>query len=264
MRRLVRFLGTALVMVGLAVLLLVAGWNFWPNGVVTPTGGPSAGRAGAALAEQPGTFLVSPTGGAVPAMDAEAYLLQDRPTPGRALTVTMTASLETLLQEGEVLPDPLFQEVMADIRAPILAESLCPILSASLAHRCSVASARVEKGSLDPLTKTAVFRLDIRYSQPSDPDDLPDLARHVLRTTRVDLPETVETATSVESVLQALVSVAEAACAAEGAGLACRVLRIELDHGPGGAARGQAVIGALFPLPDWMRTAPELLPAPKN
>lgn len=266
MRRALTLAGFLAGFVGLAALLVTAGWHFWPNGAATQIATPSAGRAGAALPDDSEVWLISPTGGPVASMDVHDYLMQDRPTTNRALTLTLLAPLADLLAEGEDLPDPIYLEIMADVRAPILAEGLCPVLVAGLAERCSVAIAKVEKGSIDALRGTAIFQLKLRFSLATDPDDLPDLARHVLETRIVELAPAGEGGmpASVELALQSLLMTAEAACSAEDAGQACRVLRLSLDYAPGRPARGRAVIGSLYPLPETIRTAPELIPAPRT
>lgn len=265
MRRAISILVLVLATLVGAAVLLAAGWRFWPGGAATQINSPGAGRAGAARPGESDTWLISPTGAAVSAQDAQDYLMQDRLTPNRALSVTMVAPLDALLVAGEALPDPLYLEVMADVRAPVLAEALCPVLSAGLADRCAVAAAHVESGSIDPVRSTAAFRLNIRYSLAVGGDELPDLARVVLRTRTVELsPEAAGQATgSVEAALQALLALARSACAAQDSGQACRVMRLTLDYAPGQVASGSAVIGSLYPLPETLRPAPELIPAPK-
>ena len=257
--------GLFLATLAVAAVLLTAGWQFWPGGAASQASSPGAGRAGAALPADPEAWLISPTGGLVSSADVQDYLMQERLTPSRALAVTLVAPLDALLVEGEALPDPMYLEVMADIRAPVLAERLCPVLSQGLAERCAVAVAHVEKGSLDLSGSTATFRLNIRYSQASDPDALPDLARYVFVTRTIDLQPDAEglATSSVEAALQALLATASAACMAQDAGQACRVMRLTLDYAPGRVPSGKAVIGSLFPLPETMRIAPELIPAPK-
>lgn len=265
MRRAFFIVGLFLAGLAGAAVLLTAGWQFWPGGAATQVSTLGAGRAGAALPADPDAWLISPTGGLVSSADVQDYLMQERLTASRALAVTLVAPLDDLLVEGEALPDPIYLEVMADIRAPVLAERLCPVLSQGLAERCAVAAAHVEKGSLDLSSSTAAFRLNIRYSQASDPDALPDLARYVFETRTIDLQPDAEglPTSSVEAALQALLAAASAACLAEDAGQACRVMRLTLDYAPGRAPTGQAVIGSLYPLSETMRIAPELIPAPK-
>lgn len=258
--------GGVLGMLALAFVLVAAGWRFWPNGAVNQPGVPSAGRAGAALADEAEIWLISPTGAPVAASDVQDYLMQDRSTPNRALAVTMVALVEDLLVDGEALPDPVYLEALADIRAPLLAKRLCPILLGRLVNRCTLAAAMVERGSIDPALGTGVFRLKIDYSQTLGSDDLPDLARYFLDVRPVDLQPLADgtSITSVETALQALLGVAEAACLAEDAGQNCRILRLSLDFAFGGQVSGQAVIGSLYPLPDSLRPAPELIPAPEG
>lgn len=253
-------------LVGAVVLGLscfAAGWLIW--GKLPFFLGSNAGSwSERDLPDSRQDWLLSPTGGAVPMDVIRAYLDQSDLIPERGLLVTVVAPLTTLLAEGEPLPDTLYHPVMADIRAPVLAERLCPVLTARLADRCAVDFARVRKGSLDPVQATATFTLALRFSQPVTTADLPDLARHVLETRVIPLPAPAGRLQSLESVLTALLDAANAACRAEAVSRDCRVLRLSMDFAPGREATGQAVIGALYPLPDGLRPAPELVPAPQN
>jgi hypothetical protein len=252
---------TNVTLLALLLGLGAATWRYWQGGAarpVTVTGGQVEDDLSAVLQG----WLISPTGGPVAEADVRAYLLQDRAVDDRMLTVTMTAPLTDLLVGDESLPDPVYFDALAEIRAPLLAERLCPVLSASLATRCTVASAHLTRGRVDPATATAAFRLEIYYSEAASLDDLPDLARHVLDTRSIALAPGTGPGQTVETALEALLRSAAEACAQEAAGQACRVLRMSLDFSPGQPATGRAVIGALVPLPETMRAAPELTPAP--
>lgn len=262
----------ALIIAGLSLMLVgfgAAGWQYW-QGMSGDPGGLIAGDASsretppAGAADGAQGWLVSMTGGTVPTTDVRAYLVQGRAVPDRTLKVTLTASLSDLLLEGETLPDPAYFEVMADIRAPVLAEGLCPVLSQAIAEKCSVDSARVLPGSVDALRGTARFRIELAFTAKSDVSELPDLALHVFRSWTVSLDPQAATArpASAEQALQALVDLAAAACAAPEAGQACRVLRLTLDHDPAATTTGSVTLGALNPLPEAMRVVPELTPAP--
>lgn len=250
------------VVLGLAGLLGV-GWLAWTKGLV----GGTVLVEPWAVGELPGSrqdWLVSPTGGPVPLAEVRAYLDHDDLIPERLLTVTLVAPLAELLAEGEAMPDPVYHAVMADIRAPVLAERLCVVLMESLAERCAVASARVRSGSLDPVQGTAHFRLEILFAESVEGQELPDLARHVLDTEVVSLAPDTGRGGTVEAALRALVASAKAACQGSEDRQACRVLRLTLDLKPGRTATGQTVIGALVPLPVVLRPASELVPAPEN
>lgn len=256
----------ALIFAGMTLMLLgfgAAGWQYWQTREGAIEAATDPGEAAVPGTPRQG-WLISPQGGAVAAADVRAYLQQDRAVPERTLRVTLTAPLADLLQDGEVLPDPVYLEVMADIRAIRLAEGLCPELLATIAARCAVASARVVPGSVDSLGGEARFAVELSYAAKADPAGLPDLALHVFETRDVALPPDIALAEpTVSASLQALLEVAVLACADPEAGLSCRVLRLTLDHGPGGAVTGSATLGALRPLPDAMRIAPEITPAPK-
>ena len=239
----------------------MATWRLWADPGTVSIG---ASDPGWMLEGSSQGWLISATGGPVPVAEARAYLDHEDLIPERALAVSLVAPLSDLLVEGETMPDPAYFEVMADVRAPVLAERLCPMLAASLGARCAISAAEVVKGSVNVVSSTAAFRLEISYSQKLNPDELPDLARFFFATRTVELAggEPVATGDRVEPALTALLDAAHAACAAEDAGQACRVLRLSLNFAPGRPAAGQAVIGGLFPLPRSMRPAPELIPAP--
>lgn len=256
----------ALVFGGLSLMLLgfgAAGWQYWRG--VSPTGGSDSDNAPVEVsADDVQDWLISPLGGPVEAADVRAYLLQDRGVPERTLRVTLTAPIADLLQDGEVLPDPVYLEVMADIRAIRLAEGLCPELLATIAARCAVASARVVPGSVDTLRGKARFAVELSYSVKLDPAGLPDLALHVFETKEIALPPEIgSSAPTVSVALRALLDAAVLSCADPEIGLSCRVLRLTLDQGQGGPFVGRAMLGTLRPLPEAMRVAPEVTAVPK-
>lgn len=255
----------ALIIAGLSLMLIgfgAAGWQYWrgmaardPVAAVDP-------EAADDMAGAPQDWLISPTGGSAPRADVRAYLVQGRAVPERSLQVTMTASLADLLVEGETLPDPVYLEVMADIRAPVLAEGLCPVLSTAFAEKCAVASARVVPGTVDALRGTARFRVELYFDVKSDPAELPDLAQQVFETWDIALAPIAGNPGSAREALKALTDQAAAACAAAETGQSCRVLRMTLDFDPTGASSGQVSLGAIRPLPETLRIVPELIPAP--
>lgn len=264
----------ALIIAGVSLMLIgfgAAGWQYWQGETRDPSlaaaesgvdpAAPDAGSMGGAQ-----DWLISATGGAVPVADVRAYLLQDRAVPERTLRVTLTAALGELLVEGETLPDPAYLEVMADIRAPVLAEGLCPVLSQAFAAKCMVEQARVVPGSVDAMAGTARFRIELAYSVRSDPAELPDLALQVFESWKVSLgpAEGVPPPATAEAALKALTDLATAACLVPEAGQACRVLRMTLDFDPAGRTAGEVSLGSLRPLPKTMRIAPEITPAPEG
>ena len=263
-----------LITTGVTLMLLgfgAAGWQYWqslpdaPAGAVIEPGTPPPASAARAAAALPQSWPISPTGGAVAIADVRAFLDQDRSDPARSAVITLTANLTALLTEGEVMPDPIFSEVFADIRAPLLAEGLCPVLTKGIARLCVVHSARAVPGSVDPARGTARFRIELFYGLGPDTDPLPDLALHVLDQVPVTLaPETAAGHASVEAALAALIDTATTACPAEDDGQACRVLRLSLDWAPGQTASGQAEVSWLRPLPKSLRAAPIIEPAPKG
>jgi hypothetical protein len=255
----------ALILAGVSLMLIgfgAAGWQYWQGMATKDPAVVATSSSPEDLADAPQSWLISPTGGATPAADVRAYLVQGRSVPERSLRVTMTAPLADLLAEGESLPDPAYLQVMADIRAPLLAEGLCPVLSAAFAEKCAVASARVIPGTVDELQGTARFGIELYFDVKSDPAELPDLAQQVFETWEIALGPDAGSPRSAEEALQALTDQAAAACAVPEAGQSCRVLRMSLDFDPNGATFGHATLGAIRPLPETMRIVPELIPAP--
>lgn len=264
-----------LIATGLTLMLVgfgAAGWQYWKNLPVDPAPAKAVAEAEPTTAsarrrtfDLPPSWPISPTGGAVPVADVRAYLDQGRSNPERAAVVTLTAAISDLLAEGEALPDPVYFEVFADIRAPLLAENLCPVLTKGIARLCVVHSARVVPGSVDPARGTARFVVELLYGLGPDESALPDLALHVLDTKEVALPPGVATGHArVEDALAGLLETVSLACAAEAEGQACRVLRLSLDWAPGQTTAGQAMISWLRPLPDSLRVAPPLEPTPEG
>ena len=266
------------VLIGTGALLMAvgfgaAGWQYWktmPKAVAATEIAPettseTAPDAAVASPEAlPPTarqgWLISPTGGLIPQDDVRAYLAQDRFVPNRILTITRQASLASLLAEGEKLPDPAFLQVLADIRAPKVAEGLCTVLTQSVAQDCAVNAARVVEDSVDPATGTAQFRLELVYRLKDPGTDLPDLAAHVLQsdTVRLDLEAGAEGTASPDAALQAALAAVTVACEGERVGEACRLQRLDLDWAPGRAVSARAKIAWLDPLPKGMFVAPPL------
>ncbi|MBN8630500.1 MAG: hypothetical protein J0L76_06560 [Rhodobacterales bacterium] len=257
------------ILIGSGLLLMTvgfgaAGWQYWKT---MPKAAPSdqvaEGAAVAAPAPMRQSWLISPTGGLIPQADVRAYLEQGKFVPQRTLRVVRQARLADLLAEGEKLPEPAFLQALADIRAPRVADGLCPLLLDAMAQECAVNAARVVEGSVDPAAGTASFALDIVYRLKDSGGELPDLAAHVLRSDRMrlDLAPGSEGTASPEAALQTLLVAVDTACSAEGVGHACRPVRLDLDWVPGQPVRAGASIAWLDPLPKGMFVAPPLDPA---
>ncbi len=251
-------------LIGCGVLLMAvgfgaAGWQYWQS---LPKSAPvelvAAAKAAPAPARQ--SWMISPTGGLIRQDEVEAYLAQDRFVPGRTVNVQRLAQLDTLLAEGEKLPEPAFFQVLADIRALEVAEGLCPILLETLAQDCAVQSARVVEGSIDLVQGTGLFQIQLVYRLKDEGFELPDLAAHVLRSdvVRLNLDAGAEGTASPEAALRAaLVAVADA-CAAEPVREICRPMQLDLDWKPGQPVSARASIAWLDPLPEGMFVAPPL------
>ncbi len=259
------------VLIGTGLLLMTvgfgaAGWQYWQT-LPQPAPRDTAQEAAAdpaLAAPPPQSWLASPTGGLIPQADARAYLVQDRLVPERVLRVVRQAKLTDLLAEGEQLPEPAFLQVLADIRAPKVADGLCAVLLENLAQDCAVSAGRVVEGSVDPVEGTAMFQLDLVFRLKSDPAELPDLATRVLRTdqVRLDMESGVDGTESPAAALKAALETVAAACANERVGEFCRPLHINLDWAPGRMVSAEAVIAWLDPLPKGMFVAPPLGAAP--
>lgn len=250
-------------LIGTGVLLMAvgfgaAGWQYWQS---LPKAAPAEPVAAAVAAPVPSrqTWLISPTGGLVPQDEVQTYLAQERFVPGRRLQVERQANLADLLAEGEKLPEPAFLEVLADIRAPKVAEGLCAVLLGSVAQDCAVNKARVIEGSVDQAQGTARFQLELVY-RLKDEVELPDLAAHVLRGAIVtlEIEAGAQGSGTAETAVGALLDQVAASCAAETAGEVCRPMELSVVWIPGQPAQGRARIAWLDPLPDGMFVAPPL------
>lgn len=251
-------------LIGTGVLLMAvgfgaAGWQYWQS-LPEP---PPPPLVEAAPTETQQGWLISPTGGVVPREDVNAYLAQDRYVPSRTAVIRRVAPLTDLLSEGETLPEAPYLQVLADIRAPKLADGLCLVLASRIAQDCTLNTARAAEGGVDPLRGTAEVRIELVYRLQADADVLPDLAANVLETEWVPLvvdPVAGRFAT-IEAALAAALETALAACAGKEMAQTCRIMQLELDWSPVGAPAARVRIGWLSPLPEGMFPAPPLDPA---
>ncbi len=255
-------------LIGTGVLLMTvgfgaAGWQYWQS---LPKSAPAEPVAAAVAVPAPGvqSWLISPAGGLIPQAEVQAYLAQDRFVPTRTVRIERQANLVDLLAAGEKLPEPAFLQVLADIRAPKVADGLCPILKEALAEDCAVQSARVVEGSVDPVQGTALFQIELVYRLRTEGVEMPDLAAHVLRSDdlALDLEAGAEGTASPEAALRATLAAVSEACAAETVGEICRPMLIGFDWTPGQPVSARAGIAWLDPLPKGMFVAPPLDTAP--
>jgi hypothetical protein len=253
-------------LIGTGILLMAvgfgaAGWQYWQG---LPTD-PAPETDTADRTADTGIWLISPTGALVPPSDSRAFLVQDRLVPERMARLTVSARLDDLLVEGETLPTAPYLEVLADIRAPLLGQALCPVLTAGLARTCAVHSARVLAGSVNRSRGEARFTIELAYRQDVTADALPDLAAHVLRTDNIQPdPAALPLPASAEAALAELVEASLAACAAEDRAGTCRTLDLTLDWAPGAARQAAARIAWLAPFPDGMSGLSSIEPLPEG
>jgi hypothetical protein len=251
------------VLIGTGALLMLvgfgaAGWQYWRG---MPASAPAAEIEAAALQQD---WLISATGGLVLPETVRAYLVQDRPVPERLLRLTLSGRLTELLDEGETLPDPAYIPVLADIRAPRLAEPLCAQILQAMAADCAVVLARVLPDSIDPTAGTATFVLELAYRERVGAGELPDLAAHVLNEAVVTLEPEPGTpgAENASEALDALLASARANCPSDGEQAAtCRLLDLSLDLRSGEPTVLSARVAWLGPLPEGVVPAPPILPA---
>jgi hypothetical protein len=272
------------ILIGTGALLMAvgfgaAGWQYWQSlpkaepvaAVEDQAGEDQAVEDQAGATAEPRTiarqsWLISPSGGLIPQDDVRAYLAQDRFAPRRTVVMTLQANLADLLAEGEKLPEVSFLQVLADIRAPRVAEGLCAVMQRSFAADCAVNAARVVEDSVDPAAGTALFRIELVYRFAEGAEEVPDLAAHVLRQdgTRLTLDPGTPGTESAEAALGAALAAATEACAAEGVGKLCRPMQLAVDWRPGAPVEAAAEIAWLSPLPDGMFVAPSLSPVTGN
>lgn len=267
----------ALIISGLLLMSVgfgAAGWQYWSNLPGTTAGQDAAAQSAAAGPAQ-GGWLVSPTGGLIPREDVRSYLAQERFVAGRIATVLHTAPLTALLAEGDSLPAEPYLQVFADIRAPRMAEGLCPILLAGIAQDCALHSARVVPGSVDLVRGTARFQIDLAYRLKPEEEALPDLGDRVFQTETLAIGAAAEgeadaaiaealptTDATVTDALTTVIAAGVSACG-EDDRQGCRIMGLSVDWAPNTPTVGQARIGWLSRLPEGVFQAPSLDPAPE-
>lgn len=254
------------VLIGTGVLLMAlgfgaAGWQYWQS-LPAPAPVAASGDQTATRPEEPQRRLVSATGEVIPQDEVRAYLGQDRFAPRRTVEVTLQANLADLLADGEKLPEVAYLQVLADIRAPRLAEGLCTVIRASMATDCAMNTARVVDGSVDPAAGTARFRIELVYRLAEAAEEMPDLSQHVLRQggTLLTLDPGTPGTESAEAALGAALATATEACAAEGVGTLCRPMQIVVDWRPGQPVEARVDVAWLSPLPEGLYVVPPLTP----
>jgi hypothetical protein len=243
-----------------------AAWQYWSGMPAAAVPGAADGSSAAVADQDPSVWLASDTGAVIGKDEGEAYLVQDRLVPGRMLVVTRTALLSALLGEGETLPEPVFLDVFADIRAPVLADGICAALTSGPAADCVMHSARVLSDSIDRTSGTARFRLEFAYRLKPEEAELPDLATQVYRSQTIQWAPAEEDPSPADpaSAVAKLVTAAAEACAGEAVGQSCRIVDLSLDWISPQQLEGSARIGWLDDLPPGIEPAPTLTPAPEN
>lgn len=255
-------------LIGTGALLMAvgfgaAGWQYWQS---LPKAEPVA-AVETADADTPAPkaatrqrWLISPSGGLIRQDDVRAYLAQDGFVEGRTVKMTLQATLSDLLAEGEKLPEVEYLQVLADIRAPRVAEGLCAVMRQSFAADCAVNAARVVEDSVDAGAGLARFQVELVYRVAEGDEEMPDLAAHVLHTDVIGLTldAGAEGTQSAEAALAAALGATTGACAAEGVGKLCRPMGLTVDWLPGQPVQTRAEIGWLEPLPKGMFVAPPL------
>lgn len=229
-----------------------------PDGdLAAPPPGPFAGlvwQAPPAGVPQPAQgWLISPGGGLVPGRDVAAILRQGRFVEGRRAELALVLPVAALLAPGEAPPDPVFAQVFADIRAPLVALDLCRPLLETFAAGCRLALARAN--GYDAQTGTATFRIVLEFTQKPTAVPLPDLSQSALYQ---DATWDEVSGETPRDALQAAAERAVTLCAtAEGAGRACRLTGLSLQW-QARQARAQIAYGWFAPLPQGMFPAPPL------
>ena len=269
--RVVLFLGVVLI----AVAGGAAGWQYWqslpqtvavaadaaptsaaPKPVSAP---PLAPAEGAAQASQ--NWLISAGGGLVPREDVRNFLGQHKFDETRGLRFQFRAPLSALLSEGEVLPDPVFAEAFAEVRAMAVATRLCEPLLQAWAQGCAVASAELVEESYEQSTQTAEFMVNVVFTLKPEAAPLPDLGTRSFRSdyVRFTQDDVFINADTPETLLASALETATLSCRVLIANdQPCRVMQMSLIWENPEKAQGHVEIGVLGPLPQGMYAAPPL------
>lgn len=244
-----------------------AGWQYYQSLATSDPGSAATELSSETTGTAPSQdWLITPTGGLVGREVALSYLRQERFVPNRTVTLSRSARLTDLLAKGEKLPEAPYLQVLADIRAPMVAKDLCAVMTGTIASHCAVNAARVEEDSVDPVAGTARFTVELVYRLKPEDVALPDLATRILAEDRilVQLEAGIEGTASAEAALATAIDDASAACAEKPVEKLCRIMRIRVDWAPGADARLAADIAWLDPLPEGVFPAPPLEPATGN
>ena len=104
-------------------------------------------------------------------------------TSRRALQLRTIVPYDTLLDEGEPLPDPAFADLYATARAPRVLMSFCEELLQSVANRCQLVGveSRVDDDG------HADIRASFYFVPDAAPGNVPDLAEGEIQSFRINL-----------------------------------------------------------------------------
>ena len=267
MLRIVLFLGIALVVVAGGA----AGWQYWQSMAPAqlasaPEGAAPAlalveAQAPAKIAPASQGWLISPGGELVKRKLAENFLDQDRFVASRIVALSFRAPLSALLSEGEGLPAPVYHLAFAEVRANVLAASLCAPLVEMLAEGCAATEVELIKDSYDPESVSAQFRVVLAFTLKSEEQPLPDLAARVLKRDSVGgYSETVSGQTDPVRELRDVARLAAETCRQEMAdGHFCRISNMQISLDSPGGAQFSIEYQSLHPLPKGMYPAPPLM-----
>ncbi len=206
-------------------------------------------------------WLISAGGGLVPREDVRNFLAQHKFDETRGLRFQFRAPLSALLSEGEVLPDHVFAEAFAEVRAMAIATRLCEPLLQAWAQGCAVTSAELVDESYERVTQTAEFLVNVVYTLKPEAKPLPDLGTRSFRSdyVRFDQDDAFVNAATPETLLASAIETATLSCRVLIADdQPCRVMQMSLIWENAEKAAGHVEIGVLGPLPQGVFPAPPL------
>ena len=119
----------------------------------------------------------------------------------RVLQISRPISIEEVLSPGEAVPDPEFQSLYIEARAPVLTmQQECPLLLASFARSCVAQSSQVQRNDDGSYT----LKARLAFIQAADTGPLPDAIPEDLIVEKIVLPrEFARKALSPKQVLEA-------------------------------------------------------------